>query len=144
MLFLIVRLRRFGTLNAMQKTKALYKAPFLKKSRKTARNCPLLTQKCFFDQFRQFFPIFSRAVLCRGLRFFVCVQQPIKDLTARGWSISATLQQAVTYLTARGWSSSARLKSAVIDLTANGWSSSARLQQAVTDFTARGWILSTG
>ena len=35
MWFLIAQIKRFGTLNATQKTAALYKAPFLKKSGKT-------------------------------------------------------------------------------------------------------------
>ena len=51
MLFLIAQIKRFGTLNATQKTAALYKAPFLKKSRKTAINWPFLTEKCNFDYF---------------------------------------------------------------------------------------------
>ena len=36
MWFLIAEIKRFGTLNAAQKTTALYKAPFLKKIGKTA------------------------------------------------------------------------------------------------------------
>ena len=36
MWFLIAQIKRFGTLNATRKTGALYKAPFLKKSGKTA------------------------------------------------------------------------------------------------------------
>jgi hypothetical protein len=36
MWFLITQIKRFGTLNVTQKTAALYKAPFVKKSRKTA------------------------------------------------------------------------------------------------------------
>jgi hypothetical protein len=36
MLFLIAQIKRFGTLNATQKTAALYTARFLKKSGKTA------------------------------------------------------------------------------------------------------------
>ena len=32
MLFLIAQIKRFGTLNATQKTAALYKAPFFKKN----------------------------------------------------------------------------------------------------------------
>jgi len=70
MLFLIAQIKRFGTLNATQKTAALYEAPFLKKSRKTARNWPFLTKNAFLTIFRQFFLIFSRTVLSRGLRFF--------------------------------------------------------------------------
>ena len=70
MLFLIAQIRRFGTLNATQKTAALYKAPFLKESRKTARNQPFLLKNAFLTIFRKFFLIFSRLVLCRGLGFF--------------------------------------------------------------------------
>ena len=57
-------------LNATQKTTALYKTLFLKKSRKTARNWLFLTKNAFSTIFRQFFLIFSRTMLCRGLRFF--------------------------------------------------------------------------
>ena len=42
--FLIGQIERFGKLNATQKTTALYKAPFLKKSRKTAKNWLFLTK----------------------------------------------------------------------------------------------------
>jgi hypothetical protein len=37
MLFLIAQIKRFVTLNATQKTAALYTTPFLKKSGKTAK-----------------------------------------------------------------------------------------------------------
>ena len=37
MLFLIAQIKRFGTLNAMQKNAALFKEPFLKKSGKTSK-----------------------------------------------------------------------------------------------------------
>ena len=72
MLVLIAQIKRFGTLNATQKTAALYKALFLKKSRKTAGNWPILTTKknAFLTISMQFFMIFSKTVLCRGLRFF--------------------------------------------------------------------------
>ena len=66
MLFLIALIKRFGTLNATQKTTALYKAPFLKKSRKTAGNWPFLTKKAFLTIFRQFFQIFSKTVAGRS------------------------------------------------------------------------------
>jgi hypothetical protein len=46
------------TLNATQKTAALYTAPFLKKSRKTAENWPFLTKNAFLTIFRQFFLTF--------------------------------------------------------------------------------------
>ena len=52
MLFMMAQINHFGTLNATQKTAALYKAPFLKKLRKTARNWPFfITKKCIFDYF---------------------------------------------------------------------------------------------
>ena len=70
MLFLIAQITRFWTLNATQKIAALYKSPFLKKSRKTARNWPFWTKNAFLTIFMQFFLIFSRTVLCRGLVFF--------------------------------------------------------------------------
>ena len=60
---LIAQKKRFGTLNATQKIAALYKAPFLKKSRKTARNWLFLTKNAFLTIFRQFFQIFLRMVL---------------------------------------------------------------------------------
>ena len=70
MWFLIAQIKRFGTLNATQKTAALYKALFFKKTRKTVRNWPFETKRAFLAIFRQFFLIFSRTGLCRGLRFF--------------------------------------------------------------------------
>ena len=73
MLVLIAQIKRFKTLNATQKMAALYKAPFLKKSRKTAGNWPFLTKNAFLTIFRQFFLIFSKTVLCRGLQFFCVV-----------------------------------------------------------------------
>ena len=71
MLFLIAQIKSFRSLNATQQTAALYKAPFLKKSRKTDRNWLFLTKNAFLTIFRQFFLIFSRTVLSRELRFFV-------------------------------------------------------------------------
>ena len=58
MLCLISQIKRFGTLIATQKTTALYKAPFLKKSRKTARNCPFLTKKLLIP--KNFFQLINR------------------------------------------------------------------------------------
>ena len=60
MFCLIAQIKRFGTLNAMQKTAALYKAQFLKKSGKTAGNWSFLTKNAFLNIFRQFFQIFSK------------------------------------------------------------------------------------
>ena len=54
MWFLIAQIKPFGTLNATQKTAALYKAPFLKKSRKTARNGPFFTKNAFLTIFGSF------------------------------------------------------------------------------------------
>ena len=74
---LIAQFKRFGTLNAMQKTVALYKAPFSKKSRKTARNWPFLTKKAFLTIFRQFFLIFfQERCFIEGCGFLCCVQCP--------------------------------------------------------------------
>ena len=70
MLVLIAQIKRFGTLNAAQKNAALYKAPFLKKTRKTAKIGPFLTKIAFLTILKQFFLIFSKTLLCRGLRFF--------------------------------------------------------------------------
>ena len=60
MSFFIAQIKRFGTLNAMQKTAALYKAPFLKKSRKTDRNWPFLTTNTCLTIFMHFFPDFFK------------------------------------------------------------------------------------
>ena len=60
MLFLMAQIKRFGTLNTAQKTAALYKAQFLKKSRKTARNWPFLTKNAFLTIFIQFFSHFFK------------------------------------------------------------------------------------
>ena len=57
-MFLIAQVKPFGTLNATQKTAALYKAMFLKKSRKTGRNWQFLTKNAVLTIFRQFFLIF--------------------------------------------------------------------------------------
>ena len=56
MLFLVAQIRRFGTLNTTQKTTALYKAQFLKKSRKTDRNWPLKKKK------KNYFPDFLKKI----------------------------------------------------------------------------------
>ena len=53
-LVLIAQIKRFGTLNATQKIASLYKAPLLKKSRKTAGNRPLLPKNAFLTIIRQF------------------------------------------------------------------------------------------
>ena len=68
MLFLIAQIKRFGTLNATQKTAALYGASFLKKS---GNNCLKIVKKALFDNNGQFLAVFLdflRTVLCRGLR----------------------------------------------------------------------------
>ena len=77
MLFLIAKIKRFGTLNATQKNAALYKAPFLKKIKKNCQKLAVLNKNAFLTIFMQFFLIFSKTVLCRGLRFF-CVLEKIK------------------------------------------------------------------
>ena len=51
-----------------KKPTAIYKAPFLKKSRKTAGNGPFLTKNAFLSSFSW---SFWRKVLGRGLRFFM-------------------------------------------------------------------------
>ena len=55
MLFLIAQFKRFGTLNTMQKTAALYKAPFLKKS---GKNCLKIVKNTFFVKNIQFLAVF--------------------------------------------------------------------------------------
>ena len=67
---LIAKIKRFGTLNATQKTAALYKAPFLKNQGKLPEAGRFNKKKGMFTIFRKFFLIFSRTVFCRGLRFF--------------------------------------------------------------------------
>ena len=73
---LIAQNKRFGTLNATQKSTALYKAPFLKKSRKTARNWPFLTNRAFLT-FQAVFPDSSQdRCFVEGCGFLRCVQCP--------------------------------------------------------------------
>ena len=55
MFFLIAQIKRFGTLNATQKTAALYIAPFLKKS---GKNCLKENQKCIFVKNGKFLAVF--------------------------------------------------------------------------------------
>ena len=50
----LAQIKRFGTLNATLKTRALYKAPFLKKSGKVPKN----SQKCNFVKNGQFLAVF--------------------------------------------------------------------------------------
>ena len=57
MLFLIAQIKRLGTLNATQKTSALYTALFLKKSGKTAQKYDLGEQQ---DDLSTAGPIVSR------------------------------------------------------------------------------------
>ena len=59
MLFLIAQIKGFGTLSATQKTAALYKAPFLKKSRKLPKN-GLFYQEILFGYFLAVFPDFYK------------------------------------------------------------------------------------
>ena len=76
MLFLISQIKRFGTLNATQKTAALYKAPFLKKSMKTDKNWLFLTKNAILTIFRQFFWFFQKRCWVEGCVFLRCVQCP--------------------------------------------------------------------
>ena len=50
MWFLIAQIKRFGTMNAMQKTADLYNAPFLKKSR-LCQKLAVFNEKGIFDYF---------------------------------------------------------------------------------------------
>ena len=52
MLFFDSQFELFRTLNATQKTTALYKAPILKKTRKTAKNWLFLTKNAFLTILR--------------------------------------------------------------------------------------------
>ena len=60
-LFLRAQLKQFGTLNATQKTAALYKAPFLKKEK--WENCLKLVKNAFFVKSGQFMKLFRGKVL---------------------------------------------------------------------------------
>jgi hypothetical protein len=77
MLFLIAQIKRFGTLNATQKTAALYDAPFLKKS---GKNCLKIVKIAFFaknGQFLSVFPdFFKEPCFAEGCGFLHCVQCP--------------------------------------------------------------------
>jgi hypothetical protein len=59
MLFLIAQIKHFGTLNAMQQTASLYKAPFTKKIRKTGKKESKIHFWLKTANFWQFFLIFS-------------------------------------------------------------------------------------
>ena len=69
-LFLIAPKKRPVTLNAMQKTPALYKVWFLRKSRIRIKNINFgqNCKKCFF---RGISGIFSVTIVCKELGFFV-------------------------------------------------------------------------
>ena len=76
MLVLIAQIKRFGTLNATQKTEALYKALFLKKSRKTARSWPFLTRMHFWLFLGSFSWFFQKRCCVEGCGFLRCIQCP--------------------------------------------------------------------
>ena len=62
MLFLIAQIKRFWTLSAEQKMAVLDKAPFLKKSRKTAKNWPIkknFHQRCCVEGCNSFWVAMS-------------------------------------------------------------------------------------
>ena len=59
MLFLIAQIRRFGTLNATQKTAALYKALFFKNQEKL-QEIGRFHKKGIFDYFLAVFPDFLK------------------------------------------------------------------------------------
>ena len=75
---LLAEIKHFGTLNATQKTAALYKAPLLKKKeeKKTVRNWSFLTKNAFLTSFRQYFLIFHKRCFVEGCDFLCCVQCP--------------------------------------------------------------------
>ena len=70
LLILIAQKKGLGALNATQKTSALCKVPFMKKSRKTVQNGQKLSTWSKMTVFCPFFLIFSEMVLCRELGFF--------------------------------------------------------------------------
>ena len=65
-LFLLAQMKRPDALNATQKTPALYNVPFLKKSRKTAKNAHCFKNAIFW----RFLQIYSGTVHCRDLGSF--------------------------------------------------------------------------
>ena len=77
MLFLIAQNKRFGTLNATQKTKALYKAPFWKKIRKNILN---IVKNAFYVKNGQFLALFliffKNGALQRAAVFCVAFSVP--------------------------------------------------------------------
>ena len=73
MLFLIAQIRSFGTLNATQKTAALYKAPFLKNKEKKFQKWDVFNKKnAFLAIFRLFFRGFFKNGALQRAGFF-CV-----------------------------------------------------------------------
>ena len=70
MLFVIAQIKSFGTLNTTQKHCSPLQSTVHEKIKKNGKKLSVFNKKCIFDYFRQFFLIFSRTVLSRGLRFF--------------------------------------------------------------------------
>ena len=71
------------------KTAALYKAPFLKKSRKTAKHWPFFNKKCILTILRQFFSdFFKNRAVYRAVVFCVAISVP-KRLV---WAIKNNLR----------------------------------------------------
>ena len=91
--FLIAQIRRFGTLKAMQKTAALYKAPLLKNQEKLPEISQFYQKKCMFDYFQAVFPdLFKNGAVQRAAVFLRCIQFP-KTL-----SLSYQKQHSVIYI----------------------------------------------
>ena len=80
MLSYIAQRKGFDALNAMQKTAALCKVPFLKKSRKTGSKWSFLTIWTIFDHFELVFLNFFRNGTLQRAEIFLCCIQCIKPL----------------------------------------------------------------
>jgi len=99
MLIWIAQKKGFDALNATQKTSALCKVPFLKKSRKPGQNCLKWSKWAKITVFGRFFLFFSEMVLCRELRFFALHsvhQNPSFELS------KSTIRQFFIFFTLRG------------------------------------------
>ena len=77
MWFWIAQIKRFWTLNATQKTAALYKAPFLKKIKKNGQKLAVFNKKSIFDYFQAVFhDSFKNGASQRAVVFCVAFSVP--------------------------------------------------------------------
>ena len=85
MLFLIAQIERFGTLNTMQKTAALYTSLFLKKSGKLLKNSKKKTKKKCYKKgqfLAVFLDFFKNSALWRAVVFCVAFSVPKRSIKA--------------------------------------------------------------